>query len=82
MNTLRPKTDFEEKTQYVKEFNVQNKDRILEYQKIIVKKDIDKIKVKLNEKHKCICGGCFTTVNKSHHFKTKKHLKYIQENEL
>jgi hypothetical protein len=34
-----------------------------------------------HEKHKCGCGGCFTTQNKSIHFKTKKHLKYIQENE-
>ena len=35
----------------------------------------------MNEKHKCICGGCFTTKHKSAHFKTKKHLKYIQGNE-
>ena len=33
------------------------------------------------EKHKCICGGSFTTQHKLEHFKTKKHLKYIQENE-
>ena len=35
-----------------------------------------------HKKHKCGCGGCFTTQNKSKHSKTKKHLKYIQENEL
>ena len=79
MNTLRPKTDFEEMTQYVKEFYSKIK---IEFSNTKLKLKLNKIKVKLNEKHKCICGGCFTTVNKSHHFKTKKHLKYIQENEL
>ena len=85
MNTLRPKTNFEEKTQYekdyrdknknkIKDYYVQNKDRIKDY--YVQNKD------KLNEKHECECGGRYSTCHKSVHFKTKKHLKYIQENEL
>ncbi len=26
---------------------------------------------------KCVCGGCFQSVNMKQHFKTKKHLKYV-----
>ena len=55
-----------------------NKDKLLEYKKDNYKKRKDY----LLEKHKCGCGGCFSTANRSAHFKTKKHLKYIQENEL
>ena len=65
----------------IKDYRDQNKDKIDEYQKDYREKNIEKIKVKVNEKHQCICGGCFTTANKSAHNKTKKHLKYIQENE-
>ena len=82
--------------EYHKEFYVQNKDKIGEKcksyrdrnkdkisEKCKIYRDInkDKIKQKNNEKHQCKCGGFFTIVNKSHHSKTKKHLKYIQENE-
>ena len=49
-----------------KKYREKNKDKTQEYK---------------NEKHKCRCGGCFTTANKSPHNKSKKHVKYIQENE-
>jgi hypothetical protein len=64
--------------EYKKTYHEINKDRIKEYKKdyYVDKKDY------FQEKHQCLCGGCFTTANKSVHFKTKKHLKYIQENEL
>jgi hypothetical protein len=96
MNTLRPKINFEEKTQYekdyrdknknkiydrYKEYYDQNKDKVIEYQKDYYTRNKDKKKDYLQEKHQCLCGGCFTTANRSAHFKTKKHLKYIQENE-
>jgi hypothetical protein len=64
-----------------KDYYDQNKDKFLEYQKDYREKNKDKIKDNFNEKHKCGCGGCFTTAHRSAHFKTKKHLKYIQENE-
>jgi len=65
-----------------KEYYDQNKDKVLEYQKDYYTRNKDKKKDYLQEKHQCLCGGCYTTVNKSTHLKTKKHLKYIQENEL
>ena len=70
MNTQCPILNVDEKKHKIKEYGnnyyVQNKDNI---------------KQKKNEKHQCLCGGCYTTVNKSIHYKTKKHLKYTQENE-
>jgi hypothetical protein len=56
-----------------KEYREKNKDRIKDY--YVQNKD------KLNEKHECECGGRYSTCHKSAHFKTKKHFKYIQENE-
>jgi hypothetical protein len=81
MNTCKPMIDINEMKQNSKAYYVQNKDRLLEYCKDYYDQNKDKILEHRNEKHKCLCGGCFTTVNKSHHSKSKKHLKYIQENE-
>ena len=97
LNTQCPTLDVEKRKQYEKEFYVKNKDKIGEKcksyrdrnkdkisEKCKIYRDInkDKIKQKNNEKHQCKCGGFFTIVNKSHHSKTKMHLKYIQENDL
>ena len=75
--------------EYHKDYYVQNKDMMNGQQKEYREKNKDKFKdyyvqnkEKINEKHQCLCGGCFTTANKSTHFKTKIHIKYIQENEL
>ena len=71
--------------EYQKLYHEKHKEFFIEYQKEYQKqyreKNKDNIKQKNNEKHQCLCGGCYTTVNKSYHYKTKKHLKYIQENE-
>ena len=69
----------------MKDYNEIHKESIIKYHKQY--REINKDKIKQNkdyllEKHKCGCGGCFTTQNKSAHSKTKMHLKYIQENEL
>ena len=63
--------------EYKNKYYVQNKDVMDKRHKDYYIRNRDN----LNEKHKCLCGGCFTTTHKSAHFKTKKHLKYIQENE-
>ena len=49
-------------------------------------KNVDKIKEKrdgnknkLNEKFTCSCGGKYIHCNRSRHFKTKIHLKYLEE---
>ena len=37
---------------------------------------------RLTEKHICSCGGKYTNNNKSTHFKSKKHQKYITDNTI
>ena len=96
MNTLCPILYIGEKKQYEKDYHEKNKEKLDEYQKNYQKnyheKNKDVIntkhkdyyvrnKDKFNEKHNCECGGCFTTEHKLAHFKTLKHIKYIQEKE-
>lgn len=38
----------------------------------------EKIRAKANEKIECVCGGSYTRTNKAHHFDTKTHQKFIQ----
>jgi hypothetical protein len=38
----------------------------------------DQIKQKDNQKHNCPCGGRYTQSNKSQHFKTLMHKKYME----
>ena len=92
MNTHCPILNADEKKQYIKAYYDKNKDKIKENSNnyYVQNKDVIDKRHKdyyirnrdnLNEKHKCECGGCITTQHKLTHFKTKKHLKYIQENE-
>ena len=39
--------------------------------------NINIINEKKKKKHNCICGGNFTSTNKSHHEKSKKHQNYL-----
>ena len=55
------------------EYLEENKDKI----KIRKKEYREKNKNKINEKFNCECGSKYTHKNKSKHFKTKKHQKYI-----
>jgi len=32
-----------------------------------------------NVKHNCDCGGCYTNSTKQRHFKTKKHINYLNK---
>ena len=51
----------------------QNAEEIKEQKKIYYQQNADKLKQKIN----CNCGGKFTYENKSVHFKTNKHKKYL-----
>ena len=82
LNTISPKISFEEKKQYNKNYRDKNKDKYQEYNKDYYVQNKDKLLEKMNEKHKCICGGCFTTKHKSNHLKTKKHIHYLKDNNL
>lgn len=67
--------------EYQKEYREENKIKIQEYQKGYQKEyyneNKDKINIHKKEKNICLCSGCYTTQNKSIHYKTKKHQEYI-----
>ena len=52
------------------EYREQNQDKIREYRELN--------KEKFLKKNDCFCGGTYTLVNKARHFKTNKHLKYLE----
>ena len=56
-----------------KEYKENNKEKIKEYKKEYRENN----KEKINEKHNCPCGGRYTHQNKTIHFKTQKHKKYL-----
>ena len=51
----------------------------IKYNQEYRKNNINKLKEYQNEKHTCLCGGCYTTTGKSKHLKTKKHIKYLEQ---
>lgn len=59
--------------EYQKEHYQLNRNQILEQQKEYREHNADKLK----EKNVCNCGGCYTTDNKSKHFKTQKHQHFL-----
>ena len=59
-----------------KEYYEKNKEKMNKYNKEYYEKNKDKI----NEKIYCECGGKYVYRNKAEHFKTKKHLKFIEQN--
>ena len=58
-----------------KEYRDDNKEKIKEY----VEANKEKINEMRKEKFTCECGGKYIYANKSHHFKTKKHLKFVNQ---
>jgi len=40
--------------------------------------NIEALHIRKNEKHRCPCGGKYTTAHKAHHFKSKKHRAFEQ----
>ncbi len=73
----------------LKEWKIDNKDKIREYKKEYRTVNKEKIKEqkkeyrtvnkdKIKQKHDCECGGKFTHKNKAIHIKTKKHQQYLR----
>lgn len=58
-----------------KKYYQENREPLLEYGKKYKLSN----KVRLTQKNQCECGGCYTTINKSIHLNTKKHQKYLAE---
>ena len=65
--------------EYKKEYDEANKERLKERRKEYVEANKEKIKEMMNEKFTCECGGKYTYANKSQHFKSKKHLKFVNQ---
>lgn len=57
-----------------KDYYEKNKEKILLQKKEYQQKNKDK----LNKKYNCECGGKYTHQTKARHFKTKKHIKYLE----
>lgn len=69
-----------------KNYYLDNKDKIKQQSKQYRQHNIDKITQwrlnnidKIKEKFNCECGGKFTYYRKADHFKTKKHLNFINK---
>ena len=57
-----------------RQYRLENKPIIVEKNKQYKLDNIEKLRKKCN----CECGGKFTHQNKSQHYKSKKHLKYLE----
>jgi len=64
--------------EYMMEYRKNNKEKSREYNKNYYELNKEKSKEKLYTKCECECGGKYIHVNKSHHNKSKKHLKYLE----
>ena len=61
-----------------KEYREQRKEKYQEYQRDYNKAYKEKNRERLHKKFDCDCGGSYILKNKSSHFKTKKHVSYIE----
>lgn len=69
-----------------KQYYVDNKDKILEQSKQYYQDNKDKYmqyyrdnKEKLTKKFECECGGRYTYIHESSHFRTAKHIKFTEQ---
>jgi len=65
--------------EYDKAYRELNKDKIKEYDKAYRELNKDKIHAFKSVRYDCLCGGKYTHGHKSHHFKTKKHIQYTEQ---
>lgn len=59
-----------------------NKEEKLKKMKEYRESHKEKINAKANEKVACVCGGRYTVRNKSTHLKSKKHVSYVEKEEV
>ena len=64
----------------IKEYLIDNADKIKEQTKQYRIENTDKINEKRKEKFNCDCGGKYTKINLARHQKTKKHIDFINKN--
>ena len=85
VNIIKPFVTEEERKEHFKEYYKQYREQNKEYFKVYREQNKEKIKEQIkkrnNQPFKCECGGNYTYVNKSTHFKSKKHLDYLNTKE-
>ena len=72
----RMKQYYEANKDKMKQYREANKDKKKQYQKQYYEAKKDKLYCKFN----CDCGGKYTHANKTIHYKTRKHQKWVQLN--
>ena len=75
----RPFISDEERNESNKEYKHNHKEYYKEYYKEYMKEYKQQHKEQRTQKYDCVCGGKYTGHNKIQHFKTKKHINYIND---
>jgi hypothetical protein len=75
LNAVNPYTN---RTEYQNKYREENKEELQKYQKIYRDENKQQINQKKKQKHTCPCGGHFTTTSKARHFKTLKHIAFVE----
>jgi len=66
----------------MKEYYIDNIDKLKENNNDYYYKNIDKIKKQRKEKHKCECGKFYTILHKKRHEESSKHQEYLFNNDI
>jgi hypothetical protein len=69
----------EQITQYQRKYKEQNRERLNECSRQYREQNKEIIQEKRNENIECECGSKYTKQNQSRHFKSKKHIKYLEQ---
>ena len=65
-----------------KQYREQNKEHIIELNKQYREQNKEVIAEKTKQPYTCVCGSVYRIDGKSHHFKTKKHQLYLEQNNV
>jgi uncharacterized protein (DUF2344 family) len=67
----------EQIAEYKKKWYDENKERLCDMSKKRYEENKEELSAKYREKYTCECGSIFCKGDKARHFKTKKHIKFI-----
>ena len=86
LNKYKPYRSKEERREYNKIYSQEHRDKINERRKIRYEKNKDKIREKQKEygkiKYNCECGSIVRVRDKATHFRTKKHIEFMNSKNL
>jgi hypothetical protein len=69
----------QQREEYNKKYYEANREQKLEYHKEYREANKEHIAEQNKQKYTCDCGGKYTHINKTRHFKSKKHLAYLSK---